>query len=384
MRSVTLSLAFLVSVNVGQVEAEVSFQGLGVLPDGAGSYAHAVSADGSVVVGDTGWTGEAFRWTAADGMAGLGFLTPAGTHSTASDVSADGRVVVGTSSSPADSPEPFSGAEPFLWTPESEMVPLFDAPGSEYDGRAYLVSADASVVLGATHAPPVGNKVFRWTENQGPVDLDVPVGYVTGVSADGSVVVGNDYEAVVNGAYRWTEATGAVDLGNLPGNDLNTHATALSADGLVVVGYVDVDVDGDWFAQAFRWTQEQGMVTLFGPPSYANSSESTAISGNGSVVVGCGPAGAVQQDRVFIWDALHGTRNLHSVLVDDYGLNLDGWRLEHPTDLSYDGTVIVGYGTNPSGDTEAWRAVIPEPSTFALLAMGALGLLVSAWRRRRQ
>jgi len=373
IRSVTLSLAALVFVGVGQAEAEVSFQGLGHLPGSSGSYARAVSADGSVVVGDAGWTGEAFRWTATDGMVGLGFLTPAGTYSTASDVSADGSMMVGSSFSPPDPSEPFSGEEPVVWTPGGGMVPLFDAPGSEHGSWASVVSADASVVLGTSDTPS-GRQIFRWTEAEGPVDLDVPVGSVTGVSADGSVVVGNDNGAVVNGAYRWTEATGAVDLGNLPGNDLYTRAAALSANGAVVVGSVDVDLDGAWCCQAFRWTQEQGMVTLFGSPSWANEGSATAISGNGSVVVGGGFG------RPFIWDAVHGPRNLHSVLVDDYGLNLDGWRLEHATDLSYDGAVIVGYGTNPSGHTEAWRAAIPEPSTFALLATGTLGLLLCARR----
>ena len=46
------------------------FQTLGLLPDGNGSAALGVSADGAVVVGTAGL--EAFRWTEADGMQGLG------------------------------------------------------------------------------------------------------------------------------------------------------------------------------------------------------------------------------------------------------------------------------------------------------------------------
>ena len=51
-----------------------SFQGLGYLPGYTASGATSVSADGSVVVGTASTAGavEAFRWTAADGMVGLG------------------------------------------------------------------------------------------------------------------------------------------------------------------------------------------------------------------------------------------------------------------------------------------------------------------------
>ena len=58
-----------------------SFQGLGDLPGGVfSSSAGGVSADGSVVVGSgTSANGyEAFRWTQATGMVGLGDLSGGG------------------------------------------------------------------------------------------------------------------------------------------------------------------------------------------------------------------------------------------------------------------------------------------------------------------
>ena len=69
---------------------------LGVLPNGYDSYAYAVSADGTVVVGEVFTVGakwRAFRWTASGGMQGLGTL--GGSGSWANGVSADGSVVVG-------------------------------------------------------------------------------------------------------------------------------------------------------------------------------------------------------------------------------------------------------------------------------------------------
>ncbi|MCH9023676.1 MAG: PEP-CTERM sorting domain-containing protein, partial [Planctomycetes bacterium] len=47
--------------------------------------------------------------------------------------------------------------------------------------------------------------------------------------------------------------------------------------------------------------------------------------------------------------------------------------------ISADGLTIVGWGRNPSGNSEAWIATIPEPATLSLLALGSLALL----RRRR-
>ena len=38
------------------------------------------------------------------------------------------------------------------------------------------------------------------------------------------------------------------------------------------------------------------------------------------------------------------------------------------------GRTIEGAGTNPSGFTEAWIAVIPEPSTALLMGLGLVAL----------
>ena len=67
-------------------------------------------------------------------------------------------------------------------------------------------------------------------------------------------------------------------------------------------------------------------------------------------------------------------------MLIDLGLDLTGWQLNNATGISADGLTIVGYGPNPNGDTEAWIAVIPEPSTGLLLMTGLLGF---AYRQRR-
>src|SRR5262245_37318037 len=88
----------------------------------------AVSADGSVVVGTrfAGPSVEAFRWTAATGVVGLGDLPGDTAGSNAAAVSADGGVVVGVSGSA-------SGQEAFRWTSGGGMVGLGDLPGGGFD-----------------------------------------------------------------------------------------------------------------------------------------------------------------------------------------------------------------------------------------------------------
>ena len=60
----------------------------------------------------------------------------------------------------------------------------------------------------------------------------------------------------------------------------------------------------------------------------------------------------------------------------ELGLDSDGSDLISAEGISADGLTIVGFGTNPSGDIEAWIAVIPEPSTALLLASGLAALAV--------
>jgi hypothetical protein len=84
------------------------------------------------------------------------------------------------------------------------------------------------------------------------------------------------------------------------------------------------------------------------------------VSADGSVVVGgCfNPA-----YRAFRWTAAGGMRNLRDILVTDYGLGsqLAGWTLTEATVCSPDGRSIVGEGTDPAGNTEAWIARLDAP-----------------------
>jgi probable HAF family extracellular repeat protein len=163
-------------------------------------------------------------------------------------------------------------------------------------------------------------------------------------------------------------------LGFLSAAHNSSVAVDVSADGSVVVGYSSSSSG----AEAFRWTEGRGMVALGDLPGAGSASLATAVSADGSIVLGVGNVSGPRGEG-FIWDAANGMRSLQAVLVNDFGLDLTGWTLLDPRGISDDGLAIVGIGTNPSGDKEAFLAIIPEPSTALLLASGLTAL---ALRRR--
>jgi probable HAF family extracellular repeat protein len=323
-------------------------------------------------------------------MVGLGDLPGGGFFSTANGVSADGSVVVGQGTSA-------NGAEAFRWTQATGVVGLGDLPGDIFESLAFGVSADGSVVVGRSRSAN-GTEAFRWTQGTGMVGLGDLSGSLfgssaSGVSADGSVVVGEANSANGGQAFRWTQVTGMVGLGDLPGGSFASGANGVSADGSVVVGSSRIfGTSGNAFGiEAFRWTQATGMVGLGDLPGGSFFSIATGVSGNGSVVVGIGNAGNSSSGRAFIWNISQGMRNLQEVLTNDYGLNLTGWTLSEATAISADGLSIVGIGTNPDGDTEAWIArldgqtnppnpSVPEPNS--ILGLGLFSLVVFLRKKR--
>ncbi|MES9994496.1 MAG: hypothetical protein ABWQ14_00120, partial [Desulfovibrio aminophilus] len=164
--------------------------------------ASGVSADGSIVVGDSSNSAgnqEAFRWIGGT-MTGLGFLADTGHHlfSIASGVSADGSIVVGYSFNNA------GDHEAFRWV--SDGTPT----GGTMTGLGFL--------------DDTGHHLFS---------------IASGVSADGSIVVGYSFNnAGDHEAFRWIGGT-MTGLGFLDdtGHYLSSSASGVSADGSIVVGY---------------------------------------------------------------------------------------------------------------------------------------------------
>ena len=359
------------------------------------SAAFGVSADGSVVVGDTfetgGTTSQAFRWTEGEGMVSLG-VAPGGYYgSTAIAVSDDNRAIIGSTTGPRE-----YGNQLFRWTEQTGMVVLGSLPGYR-EAFPSTMSADGSVVVGWSEEAFTGRQVFRWTESGGMVGL----GFLTGgdssvggdVSADGSVIVGGSRSAAASGyeAFRWTQAGGMVGLGLLPGG-ISSRAWHVSADGSIVAGngtdaptvysgqafrwtqaggmvglgylpgadqsyLIDMSADGRVLvghsgSQAFRWTETEGMVGLGILPGHEGS-QANLVSADGSVIAGYSYSSASGR-RYFIWTARDGMRALKDLLLQDHGIDVNDWGALESRALSYDGDTLVGFGTNPQGSQEAW------------------------------
>jgi uncharacterized membrane protein len=127
--------------------------------------------------------------------------------------------------------------------------------------------------------------------------------------------------------------------------------------------------------EAFRWTSAAGMTGLGDLPGGDFYSKATDISADGSVVVGYGTSDLVSYSgwEAFYWTADNGMQNLKDVLTN-CGLDLTGWRLQAASGVSADGLTIAGNGINPQGYDEAWIATVPEPATIAMLLIGSLAL----------
>jgi probable HAF family extracellular repeat protein len=318
------------------------FMGLGDLPGGIFfSFASAVSADGSVAVG---WSSSAqgqhaFRWE--DGvMTDLGVL-PGKETSAAKATSADGSVVVGHS---------HRGAQPeiraFRWE-NGAISDLGILPGS-FGSNATAISWDGSVIIGNSGSP------FRWQDGV-LSELEIPGLWGVGdMSADASVIVGVGPLGVPygTGAVRWDGdelvGLGTLEPGGRPRGGSFSRASAVSADGSVVVGSSNAFPSDE----AFRW--ENGFMLGLGRLE-GNWSGAIAVSADGSIVIGESSG----HDGPFLWNATDGMQSLQHVLEEFVGHDLAGWRLTDVGGISADGRTIVGKGFNPDGEQEAWIAVLP-------------------------
>jgi probable HAF family extracellular repeat protein len=342
-------------------------QALGFLPGAEAradrySSAHAISADGNVVVGlaktATGQD-EGFRWVNGT-MQALGKLpAPYGVcaNGTACSipaaVSGDGSVVVGTGFvvEPGASQHSY---RPFVWSggTMTELTPPCSPRKPGDWGEALGISSNGSTIVGYLSCEGANGQAFR--HNGGNTAL---LGFLSGhnrsqangVSADGSVVVGwsdNRNQYASHRAFRWSNSSMS-DLGTVPDSTI-AAANAISGDASTVVGGHLGPGGGAGDNRAVRWGG--GRVTDF---DGSHNGGAKAVSGNGSVVVRGGSR----------WTARAGAESI-TALLTKHGVDVSQWSNiggYGMAAVSTNGVTFAGAGVDLNGKQQAWIARIPLP-----------------------
>ncbi len=344
------------------------FQGLGDLPGGTySSFAMCLSSDGTCVGGGSATASsagpfdhEAFRWRADTGMVYLGDLAGNYDSGQVDALSADGSVAVGWSSS-GWSDVPFYGyPEAFRWTEAGGMIGLGDTPGGLNGSKATGVSDDGATLCGhpwgmnqwgSPRQSAIWTSATDWVI-KGPTDS--PDSAFSGMSRDGVWAIGRNTNAATDNqeTIRWSETNGYEIIATAP--DISKSGMVgygVSDDGIVAgIDYSSLD------RQAWVWTSGSGMQMLGDLTGGAFYSEAYSITRDGALIVGLGTSAS--GNEAVLWDE---QRTLH--LLSDYlecrGVTIPtGWTLTSCTDVVENAGVLTlcGDATNPSGDPEGWLA----------------------------
>lgn len=226
------------------------------------------------------------------------------------------------------------------------FVALGDLPGGARESSARSISADGWVVVGyGTTA--AGRRAFRWTFDDGMVELTAPVpitrSSANGVSGNGEVIVGTVTADSQSIAFRWTEADGVVLLdSNSSVGTFRSAAEGVSNDGSTIIGKMAINSE----RKTVIWGPD-GEVTVIDIPNGFNTYLS-CISGNGkTAALGTALVGT-PGERAFCWTQETGPVNLGYLTSTHVDFS--------PLGMSANGTTIVGTSYHPDFHAFRWNA----------------------------
>jgi len=325
--------------------------------------AYGISADGHVAVG---WvsppTDDSFQvacyWTDRTGPTLISNPDPViGENAQAFGASTDGSTIAGVILTGGDN-------RIFVW-PAAGGLQVFGLPDDYVTGNA--IDDAGNRVIGSTHLGDISAHAniaacFWDIPGFARTDLGTIPGYDTSeclaISADGSVIVGKCWHSSDSGAtpraFRWSAATGMVDLGLFGGQP--TAATGVSTDGSVVVG-----VWGPSYAPGvFRWTAATGMLDATPATSFFLNPVGNALSADGTTLLGATPGGALGNQVAY----LAGGEVVTPPPVPLDPANPTVVQSTVGNAITANGQEMVGY-TNPSGASGniPWIYYIPQPSS---------------------
>lgn len=301
---------------------------------GTFTLGYAMSADGGLVFGtsnDPNSRSRAFQWSAASGMNSL--ASTGGSYSVVKGSSRDGILVVGQS---IDADGRWRAT---LWNngvPQS--LPAPERGSAEATG----VSDDGRIIVGSIGGTGPTSVAAWWDQSRSfhfLFENTDEYSEARAVSADGNVAVGFIEVNSLGGrrsAFRWTKESGVELLGGIDGP--GSAAFDTSANGQEIVGYF---YESDQSYRAFRWSIDKGMESLGTVSGY--SSVALCVSPDGSVVGGLLDPMPWSAQRGFIWTQRLGLRPLDEHLRE-HRVQLAGWEILSVNALSGDGQTLLGYG----------------------------------------
>jgi uncharacterized membrane protein len=234
------------------------------------------------------------------------------------------------------------------------MTTLVTPEGYDGPGIAFGTSANGSVIVGTVSRPHGIPTACRWEDGQPSLEEGL---IMVDVSADGSVALGLT-------GLLWDDGT-TTQLGTGTAEYNHVVTLALSANGHVAVGLRLDEPIGPWGvtsqddpnvpSPATRWVD--GVPESLGYlPGGVESFTPSDVSGDGSVIVGYtidDPNGWVpflpSPDGAVMWTAATGPLDLQELLASEFSLDLTGWTLTDAIGVSDDGMTIVGNGLYDEG-----------------------------------
>lgn len=311
-----------------------------------------LSANGRVATGQLPGNWETFRWSLATGVVPLGRSTmdTLGHRSGIPGISDDGKIIAATILSD-DGTYSTAGrwTESGGWKMISVRGPADMGFVDGENSSAWALSGDGKVAAGLYWA---GNDTWlahamRWTAASGMVDLGSS-GYSSRINAanrDGSVLVGWDEHP----EYRNWRATVWVDgvRTTLEDSDWFTEATAVSADGRIVVGQTPDPANGNQLtATMWKWNGTSWVKSYLGTmpkrPGVMASSMPIGVSDDGSVVVGQNnPDAGKPTSEAFIWTPATGMMKTSDWLAANGVQTAPGWTTYSSGAVTPDGQVIA-------------------------------------------
>jgi uncharacterized membrane protein len=364
-----------IAMGAATVSADIGVTILPLQSGWTGSSATGISADGTTVVGSVSVTGTPYprpaRWVLGEGSEVLGTF-PSGQFPRALGASENGERIFGVGNSA------FNNDQGFRWDAPGPIQPLQVLTGYS-SARPRGISTTGHFIAGSLTGSGQPNRAAIWNHAGVGMLLPLPAGATSTNAwtvADNRVTLGTASTAQGLRGVRWVPIEGTVEYFASEPFPYNVSFSDASHDATVVVGTAEISFNS---FQPWRWTSGGGSELLPLVPGKTLGSIH-GVSGDGAVMIGDNQtSGGFDTAVATVWLADGSVRTLSDYLTGA-GMMTAGWTFTTATGISADGTVIVGHGVNPQGNSGGFVAVLPAPGAGML---GLAGLLAAGRRQRR-